>query len=54
VELIRVDSFADNLLAPTRLVSQGIDGCVMGVFSHGAPSLIPLELEKLSIVMWDD
>jgi hypothetical protein len=54
VELIKVDSFVNNSLALTRLVSWDIDGCFMGVFNHGAPSSIPLELEKLSIVMWDD
>jgi hypothetical protein len=54
VELIKVDSFVDNSLAPIRLVFWGIDGCVMGVFSHGAPSSIPLEFEKLAIVMRDD
>jgi hypothetical protein len=26
----------------------------MGVFSHGTPSSMPFELEKLSIVMRDD
>jgi hypothetical protein len=29
-------------------------GCVMVVFNHGTPSLMPLELEELSIVMCDD
>jgi hypothetical protein len=28
-------------------------GCVIVVFSHGTPSLMPLEVEQLSIVMCD-
>jgi hypothetical protein len=52
--LTKDKSFVDNFLAPTRLASRGIGGCVMGVFSHGTPSSLPLELEKLPIVIQDD
>jgi hypothetical protein len=52
--LTKVESFVDNSFTPTRLASQGIGGYAMGVFSHGTPSSLPLELEKLPIVMRDD
>jgi len=34
-------------LAPTRVASYGIGGCVMGVFSHGAPSSMPLKIAQI-------
>jgi hypothetical protein len=47
-------SFANSSLAPTRVASCGIGGCVMGVFRHGTTSSMSLEVAQISIMMWDD
>jgi len=54
VELIIANSFVDSSLAPTRVASCGIGGCVMGVFRHGTPSSMPLKVAQVFVMMWDD